>query len=82
MLISDKLDPVSRCVLLHLLELHLLRWPSLLPEKTGEWYAGVLGERVLVRRSVMSVSAPSSAPVKSNGHEKKEVTKLRNGDAV
>ena len=71
-MISDSLTPVTRCVLLHLLELHLLRWPLLLPDKTGEWYASVLGERVLARRNVISVS--SNYPSRSNGQEKsKEV---------
>ena len=72
MLISDSLTPVTRCVLLHLLELHLLRWPLLLPDKTGEWYASVLGDRVLARRNVISVT--SNYPSRSNGQEKsKEV---------
>ena len=56
MLVSDNLTPVSRCVLLHILELHLLRWPSLLQERTGEWYTGILGQRVMVRRHTVSSS--------------------------
>ena len=56
MLVSDNLTPVSRCVLLHILELHLLRWPSLLAERTGEWYTGILGQRVMVRRHTVSSS--------------------------
>ena len=79
MVISDNLSPMSRCVLLHILELHLVRWPSLLPDKTGEWYASVLGDRVMVRR-VTSMAGPpassytSSSSTRSNGHGKvKEV---------
>jgi hypothetical protein len=55
----------SRCILLHILESHLLRWPTLLPEKTGEWYASIIGERVLMRKPAL---APHSQATKVNGH--------------
>ena len=61
MLVSDSMVPVSRCVLLHILEMHLLRWPSLLPDKTGEWYSGILGARVMVRRTPHTAGYTRSA---------------------
>ena len=75
MLVSDKLAPVTRAVLLHVLELHLLRWPSLLPDKTAEWYAGLLGARVMVRRQQTAAASSSLATTRTaNGHAKvKEV---------
>ena len=75
MLVSDKLVPVTRAVLLHVLELHLLRWPSLLPDKTAEWYAGLLGARVMVRRQQTAAASSSLATTRTaNGHAKvKEV---------
>ena len=77
MVISDNLSPMSRCVLLHILELHLVRWPSLLPDKTGEWYTSVLGDQVMVRRVTSMAGPPSSSytsSTRSNGHGKvKEV---------
>ena len=65
----------STCILLHILESHLLRWPTLLPEKTGEWYAGIIGERVLMRKPAL---APQSHATKVNGHGRnKEVRILK-----
>jgi len=68
MLISPlvELGMEQRCVLLHLLELHLLRWPTLLPDKSGEWYAGVIGQRVLMRRPDLAI--PNQNFGKLNGH--------------
>ena len=63
----------TRAVLLHLLECHLLRWPTHLPDKTGDWYRGLLGERVLRRgssslvQSSSSAAQPATRPA-SNGH--------------
>ena len=71
LVVSDSVSSVSRCVLLHLLECHLLRWPSLLPDKTGEWYSTTLGDRVLTRKP--GLAAPPST-TRSNGHSRtKEV---------
>ena len=65
----------SKCILLHILESHLLRWPTLLPEKTGEWYASIIGERVLMRKPAL---APQSHANKANGHGRnKEVRILK-----
>ena len=41
MLVSDNLTPVSRCVLLHILELHLLRWQGALFNATAAADGGV-----------------------------------------
>ena len=60
----------SRCILLHILESHLLRWPTLLPEKTGEWYSGIIGERVLMRKPALA----HHSQARLNGHTRnKEV---------
>ena len=71
MLVSDGMVPVSRCVLLHVLEMHLLRWPSLLPDKTGDWYSGILGPRVLVRRQ-----AHTAGYTRANGNVKTKEVRL------
>ena len=74
MLISHtpELSVKSKCVLLHILELHLLRWPTLLPEKTGEWYSEIIGQRVLMRRP--DLAAQNQTSIKLNGHDQlKEV---------
>ena len=73
MLVEAEVVPVSRCVLLHLLESHLLRWPSLLPDKTGEWYSTILGDRVMRRRRSAHLALPPAATTRSNGHRSKEV---------
>ena len=80
MLVEGDVGPGSRCVLLHLLESHLLRWPSLLPDKTGEFYSGLLGDRVMRRRRSAHLAQPAQpaqpAPTsaRSNGHRSKEVS--------
>ena len=74
MLVEGDVSPVSRCVLLHLLESHLLRWPSLLPDKTGEWYSTILGDRVMMRRRSAHLTQSSTTNTsRSNGHRSKEV---------
>ena len=79
MLVEGDVGPGSRCVLLHLLESHLLRWPSLLPDKTGEFYSGLLGDRVMRRRRSAHLAQPAQpapTPARSNGHRSKEVSRV------
>ena len=72
MLVSDNLAPLSRCALLHLLELHLTRWQVMRAgERAAEWYTGRLGDRVTARRSH---GASHYTAAKTNGHSRaKEV---------
>ena len=71
----------SLATLLLLLESHLLRWPSALPEKTGvigvdmlnsdpsmpgEWYAQALGSPLQLRKAPTMLSQPQMP--RSNGH--------------
>ena len=71
----------SLATLLLLLESHLLRWPSALPEKTGEisrqrthlsntlpgeWYAEALGSPLQLRKAPTMLSQPQMP--RSNGH--------------
>ena len=79
LVVSDSVSSNSRCVLLHLLECHLLRWPSLLPDKTGEWYSSRLGNRVLRRKPGLAAPAPVT---RTNGHKGKEVREAGRGEGV
>ena len=74
MLASDSMAPLSRCALLHLLELHLTRWPVMRAgDKVGEWYTERLGDRVMARRS-HGGAAGNYAAARTNGHSRtKEV---------
>ena len=71
MLVSDNLAPLSRCALLHLLELHLTRWPVVRPgDRAGQWYTERLGDRVMARKT----HGANNYTVRTNGHSRtKEV---------
>jgi len=62
----------DRCGLLHILESHLLRWPTVMPEKIGEFYAGILGEQILTRVNNFPTLPPSARPSSQESSQQEE----------